>query len=163
MRRDSGGQAWSVLGLYRRRPCRVCPFVLRYHSASVASDFWKEVKTMSLYKRSATWWIRFTTPAGERIRRSTGTADKARAQELHDKLKAESWRTHELGEKPKHTWMMRVTNGSSKLNTRRLTKKTNESFAGCSGFSATGSYRVSLGTWLRRSPASSDEIRAQQQ
>ena len=59
---------------------------------------------MPLYKRGNTWWIRFTTPAGELVRRSTGTADKAKAQELHDKLKAESWRIQSLGEKPKYTW-----------------------------------------------------------
>ncbi len=59
---------------------------------------------MPLYKRSSTWWIRFTTPAGELVRRSTGTANKAQAQELHDKLKAESWRVQSLGTKPKYTW-----------------------------------------------------------
>ena len=59
---------------------------------------------MPLYKRGKTWWITFTTPAGERIRCSAGTADKTQAQEYHDQLKAESWRTRRLGEKPKHTW-----------------------------------------------------------
>lgn len=59
---------------------------------------------MPLYKRGNTWWIRFTTPSGERIRRSAGTADKTQAQELHDQLKAEAWRIQSLGEKPKHTW-----------------------------------------------------------
>ena len=59
---------------------------------------------MPLYKRGNTWWIRFTTPAGELVRRSTGTADKAQAQELHDKLKAESWRIQSLGAKPIYTW-----------------------------------------------------------
>ncbi len=59
---------------------------------------------MPLYKRGKTWWITFTTPAGERIRCSAGTADKTQAQEYHDQLKAESWRTQRLGEKPKYTW-----------------------------------------------------------
>jgi len=59
---------------------------------------------MSLYKRGSVWWIRFTTPSGERVRRSSETADKALAKELHDKLKAESWRVSNLGEKPKYTW-----------------------------------------------------------
>ncbi len=59
---------------------------------------------MPLYKRGNTWWIRFTTPSGERIRRSAGTADKTQAQELHDNLKAEAWRIRSLGEKPKYTW-----------------------------------------------------------
>ncbi|MBZ0125149.1 MAG: site-specific integrase [Rhodocyclaceae bacterium] len=59
---------------------------------------------MSLYKRRKTWYVDFTTPAGERIRCSADTADKAQAQEYHDKLKAEAWRVHKLGEKPSYTW-----------------------------------------------------------
>ena len=59
---------------------------------------------MSLSKRGKTWWISFTTPSGERVRRSAATEDKAQAQELHDKLKAESWRIAKLGEKPRRTW-----------------------------------------------------------
>ena len=59
---------------------------------------------MPLYKRGNTWWIRFTTPAGELVRCSTGTTEKAQAQELHDKLKAESWLVQKLGNKPKYTW-----------------------------------------------------------
>jgi integrase len=59
---------------------------------------------MSLSKRGKTWWIGFTTSSGERIRRSAETEDKAQAQELHDKLKAESWRIAKLGDKPKRTW-----------------------------------------------------------
>ena len=59
---------------------------------------------MPLYKRGKTWWFTFTTPTGERIRRSAGTTDKTQAQELHDKLKAESWRVQRLGLKPKYTW-----------------------------------------------------------
>ncbi|MDP2804309.1 MAG: site-specific integrase [Gallionellaceae bacterium] len=46
----------------------------------------------------------FVTSSGERIRRSAGTADKAQAKELHDKLKAESWRVDKLGDKPDYTW-----------------------------------------------------------
>ena len=59
---------------------------------------------MSLSKRGKTWWICFTTPSGERVRRSAATEDRAQAQELHDKLKAESWRIAKLGDKPKRTW-----------------------------------------------------------
>ena len=59
---------------------------------------------MSLYKRGNTWWIRFTTPSGERIRCSAGTADKKQAQELHDRMKSESWRVQRLGDKPAYTW-----------------------------------------------------------
>lgn len=59
---------------------------------------------MPLYKRRSAWWIDFTTPSGERIRRSACTQDRAQAQELHDRLRAEAWRVHKLGEKPKRTW-----------------------------------------------------------
>lgn len=59
---------------------------------------------MSLYKRGSTWWIDFATPSGERVRRSAETSSKAEARELHDRLKAESWRVQKLGEKPKYTW-----------------------------------------------------------
>ena len=59
---------------------------------------------MSLYKRGGTWWIRFTTPSGERVRCSARTADKVEAQELYDSLRAEAWRVHKLGEKPRRTW-----------------------------------------------------------
>jgi integrase len=59
---------------------------------------------MSLTKRGTTWWICYTTPSGQRIRCSARTEDKKAAQELHDKLKAESWRIEQLGEKPKRSW-----------------------------------------------------------
>jgi integrase len=59
---------------------------------------------MSLYKRGSTWWIDFTTPSGERVRCAARTEDRTQAQELHDRLKAEAWRVHKLGEKAKHTW-----------------------------------------------------------
>jgi integrase len=59
---------------------------------------------MALYKRGNTWWIDFATPAGERVRRSAQTSDKAEARELHDQLKAECWRIQALGVRPDHTW-----------------------------------------------------------
>lgn len=59
---------------------------------------------MSLYKRGSTWWIDFTTPSGERIRRSAETSSKAEAQELYDTLRMQSWRVVKLGDKPKRTW-----------------------------------------------------------
>jgi len=59
---------------------------------------------MSLYKRGRTWWIRFTTPGGELVRQSAKTENRQAAQELHDKLKAESWRVEKLGHKPTRTW-----------------------------------------------------------
>ncbi|EIF30587.1 site-specific recombinase XerD [Burkholderia sp. Ch1-1] len=61
---------------------------------------------MALRKRkgSPTWHIDFRTPGGERIRQSTGTANKKEAEEYHDRLKAELWRVSKLGEKQKRTW-----------------------------------------------------------
>ena len=59
---------------------------------------------MSLYKRDKTWWIDFTTASGQRVRRSADTGDKLEAQELHDRLKAESWRVERLGERRRYTW-----------------------------------------------------------
>ncbi|WP_408608787.1 tyrosine-type recombinase/integrase [Ferriphaselus amnicola] len=41
---------------------------------------------------------------GRRIQQSTGTADKAKAEEYHDKLKASMWDQARLGVKPRHTW-----------------------------------------------------------
>ena len=59
---------------------------------------------MSLRKRGSQWWIDFVTPNGERIRRTTGTANKAEAQEFHDKLKSEAWRQQRLGTRPRRSW-----------------------------------------------------------
>lgn len=59
---------------------------------------------MSLRKRGSCWWLDVIAPNGERIRRSTGTSDKALAQEYHDRLKSELWRLAKLGERPRHTW-----------------------------------------------------------
>jgi integrase len=63
---------------------------------------------MALTKRGNRWWVSFTAPNGERIRRSAGTTDKQQAQEYHDRLKAELWRVHKLGEKPRRTWQEAV-------------------------------------------------------
>jgi integrase len=59
---------------------------------------------MALYKRNNTWWINIHHQ-GERIQRSTGTSDRIAAEQLHDKVKAELWRTQRLDEIPTYTWM----------------------------------------------------------
>ncbi len=59
---------------------------------------------MSLCKRGRIWWLDIRTPQGERIRRTTETANKALAQEFHDRIKVELWRIDKLDVKPKHTW-----------------------------------------------------------
>ncbi len=58
---------------------------------------------MSLYKRNNTWWVRFSV-GGRRVHASAGTADRARAQEYHDKLKAELWEAVRLNKRSPHTW-----------------------------------------------------------
>jgi len=63
---------------------------------------------MPIYQRGETWWIDFTAQNGSRIRRSAGTKNKQEAQELHDRLKAESWRIKNTGAKPKRTWQETV-------------------------------------------------------
>lgn len=55
---------------------------------------------MSIFRRGENWYASFTSPDGSRFKRSLGTTDKRKATELHDKLKAEAWRTAKLGEMP---------------------------------------------------------------
>ena len=58
-----------------------------------------------LYRRSKTgpWWCRFTIDKRE-IRRSTGTTDKALAEQWEAKLKRDIWGQAELGERPQYSW-----------------------------------------------------------
>lgn len=63
---------------------------------------------MAIYKRGEVYWVSFTNPAGQRIRRSAGSSDRQAAQEYHDRLKAEQWRIHKLGDKPRRTWQEAV-------------------------------------------------------
>lgn len=56
-----------------------------------------------LRKRGDTWHIDLARPDGRRLRRSTGTADRQAAQELHDTLAARAWREDRLGDVTR-TW-----------------------------------------------------------
>lgn len=60
---------------------------------------------MSLFKRkdSSFWWVKITLD-GRKVQRSTGTEDKALAQEFHDRLKAQMWEQQRLGVKPQRSW-----------------------------------------------------------
>ena len=83
---------------------------------------------MSLYKRkdSPYWWVKLTPRSGAPIQRSAGTADKAAAQEYHDKLKAALWDQERLGIKPKHSWreaVVRWLQETSEKTTHREDKK----------------------------------------
>ncbi|QIF95210.1 tyrosine-type recombinase/integrase [Proteus vulgaris] len=59
---------------------------------------------MSIKQRNGIWHCHFFTPSGKRIRKSLGTKDKKQAQELYDKLRAESWRNEQLDELPQRTF-----------------------------------------------------------
>jgi integrase len=59
---------------------------------------------MALYRRASIYYVKLTAPDGTRIRRTTGTADRTKAEEYHDKLKAELWDLARLKLKPKRTW-----------------------------------------------------------
>lgn len=63
---------------------------------------------MAIFKRGKTWWVRFTAPNGKQIRCTAQTSDRKAALEYHDKIKAEYWRVHQLGVKPKYTWQEAV-------------------------------------------------------
>ena len=60
---------------------------------------------MAIYrpKESSLWWLDVTI-GGRRIRESTGTEDRRKAQEYHDKLKAQIWEQQRLGTKRRYTW-----------------------------------------------------------
>jgi integrase len=61
---------------------------------------------MAIYRRegSSHWWIDITPPTGRRVRESTGTTDKRKAQEYHDRLKSQLWEQQRLGTRPRYTW-----------------------------------------------------------
>lgn len=61
---------------------------------------------MSLYKRpgSQYWWIQFTTPGGQTVRRSSKTADKKAAEGLEARWKDETWNVDQKGAKPRRSW-----------------------------------------------------------
>lgn len=60
---------------------------------------------MSLYKRkdSPHWWVKINQ-SGRTVQRSTGTEDKLKAQEYHDRLKVSLWEQQRLGIKPRRSW-----------------------------------------------------------
>src|ERR1700731_4715210 len=97
--RHPRSQGWPRLGISRRRSCSLSTLAISSIPASVASDSWKG-DDMSLRKRGGIWWIDIRAPNGERIRRTTETANKALAQEFHDRVKSELWRRPQMRAKP---------------------------------------------------------------
>ncbi len=65
---------------------------------------------MAIYKRKGSphWWIRFTAPNGERIRKSSGTKDKQAAAQLDIKWQSELWNQQNLDTKPPRLWIEAV-------------------------------------------------------
>jgi integrase len=63
---------------------------------------------MSLYRRkdSPNYWVKLPAIRGESaaLQASTGTADRRKATEFHDRLKAERWERSKLGVKQRRTW-----------------------------------------------------------
>jgi integrase len=59
---------------------------------------------MALWKRAGIYYVKLTSPDGTLLRRSTGTTDRKKAEEYHDKLKAQLWDLARLKQKPKRTW-----------------------------------------------------------
>lgn len=64
---------------------------------------------MSLYRRkdSSVWWIKVSI-GGRTVSKSSGTADKVKAQEFHDRLKVSMWEQDRLGYKPQRSWQESV-------------------------------------------------------
>lgn len=60
---------------------------------------------MSLYQRkdSSYWWIKLTV-MGRTVQSSTGTTERLKAQEYHDRLKVQLWEEVRLGRKPRRSW-----------------------------------------------------------
>ena len=80
---------------------------------------------MSLYKRkdSSYWWIKITSPGGKRIQQSTGTEDRLKAQEYHDKIKAALWDEERLNKKPQRTWQEATVRWLNETSDKRTTKE----------------------------------------
>ncbi len=64
---------------------------------------------MSLFKRkgSSFWWVKVVVK-GRRVQQSSGTTDRLRAEEFHDKLKVSLWEQERLGIKPDRVWQEAV-------------------------------------------------------
>lgn len=59
---------------------------------------------MALYRRAGIYYVKLSSPDGSLIRRSARTQDRRKAQEYHDRLKAQLWDLAYLKKKPKRTW-----------------------------------------------------------
>jgi hypothetical protein len=53
---------------------------------------------MALYRRGSIWWCRWRI-GGAEVRESAGSSDREKAQEYHDRRRADLWRAERLGER----------------------------------------------------------------
>lgn len=76
---------------------------------------------MTIYRRkgSKTYYMNMTTKGGDRVRRSTGTKIRVKAQELHDRIKNESWDVANLDKKPPRTWSEAVVRYSIEKSNKK--------------------------------------------
>lgn len=61
---------------------------------------------MSIYQRkdSEVWWVNISHPNHPRVRRSTGSTDRAEAQRIHDEIRADLWKLAPTASLPGNTW-----------------------------------------------------------
>lgn len=78
---------------------------------------------MGVNKRGDVWWVDFTTPNGQRIRRSSGIADRALAEEYADRLKVRYWEEQRLGVKPERSWQEAAVRWLKETSHKRSHKK----------------------------------------
>ena len=79
---------------------------------------------MALYRRKGIYYIKLTSPDGSLIRRSARTQDRRKAQEYHDRLKAELWDLAYLKKKPRRTWDEAALKWLEERRTRSRTRMT---------------------------------------
>ncbi len=90
-------------------------------------------------KDSPIWWASYTGPSGQRIRRSTGTSNRAEAAVLEAKWKLETYRQRQWDEQPPRMFdelMLAYLNATatdkrSAETDRKRTRHLREAFGGC--------------------------------
>ena len=82
---------------------------------------------MSLYRRkdSPYWWAKLPVIRGESgpLQVSTGTADRRKATEFHDRLKAQRWEQNKLGSRPRRMWAEAVVKFLEETSHKRSQSK----------------------------------------
>jgi integrase len=91
---------------------------------------------MALFKRkdSPNWWVKLTPRSGRPIQQSTGTPDKLKAQEYHDKLRASLWDQERLGIKPDRSWREAVVRWLEETSEKATHKEDKKKLVWLHGF-----------------------------